>query len=106
MAQWRAGDVRGPAAKGGCLGALTPREKQVLRALAHGLSDLQIAASLCLYESAVRTHVRRVLRKLGIVRAQAPLSWMRCRDSRNSREEPGVSRGAAAGGVYSVGADE
>jgi DNA-binding NarL/FixJ family response regulator len=46
------------------LSALTPRELEVLRLMARGLSNAELARQLTLSEATVKTHVGRILAKL------------------------------------------
>jgi DNA-binding NarL/FixJ family response regulator len=48
------------------LAGLTPREMEVLTQVAYGRSNAEIAADMYLSEATVKTHVSRVLMKLGL----------------------------------------
>jgi DNA-binding NarL/FixJ family response regulator len=60
LAQPRVMDAAHPAS------TLTSREQEVLRLLAQGLTNAEIARNLYVSETTVKTHVSRVLMKLGL----------------------------------------
>jgi DNA-binding NarL/FixJ family response regulator len=54
------------AAPADALSTLTPRETEVLRLVAEGLSNPEVARRLVVTEETVKTHVSRILAKLGL----------------------------------------
>ncbi|GLZ76725.1 DNA-binding response regulator [Actinorhabdospora filicis] len=58
--------LRAPAPGGADLGALTGREQEISRLVARGLSNAEIARALVLSHATVKTHVSRILAKLGL----------------------------------------
>ena len=65
---------------------LSKREEQVLHALADGLSNRELAASLNLSEHTVKNHLFRIFDKLGVSnRMEAVLYAISQREQRNAR---------------------
>lgn len=62
----REGAAPAPAGEDARLAGLTHREREVLLAVAEGLSNAEVAERLFLSEATVKTHVGRVLAKLGV----------------------------------------
>jgi DNA-binding NarL/FixJ family response regulator len=82
-----------PPAPAPALDELTDREREILRLLAQGLSNVELAKRLYLSEATVKTHVSAVLRKLGVRdRLQAVIAAYE-----GGLVRPGLDDGPAAG---------
>ncbi len=59
---------RGPApgTPAGAAGGLSEREREVVRLIAAGLSNAEIASSLYLSEATIKSHITRILARLGL----------------------------------------
>jgi DNA-binding NarL/FixJ family response regulator len=80
IAEFAARQPAGPAVPPvALLSGLTRREHEVLRLVAEGLSNSQVADRLVITEETVKTHVSRLLRKLGLRdRTQAVIAAYEC----------------------------
>jgi DNA-binding NarL/FixJ family response regulator len=61
----RIASLGAPVAPGGFADALSPRETQILRLVAQGLSNREIGAKLLISEHTAANHIRSILRKTG-----------------------------------------
>ena len=62
-------------AKGGRIGGLTPREREVAALLARGLTNREIASELVISEGTAANHVERILNKLGLHSRAQVATW-------------------------------
>ena len=63
------------AVPGEAVAVLTPRERDVLKLVAQGLSNPDIARQLVLSEHTVHRHLANILRKLGLSSRSAAAAW-------------------------------
>jgi PAS domain S-box-containing protein len=72
--------LRSPPRSGGrsaAIGDLTPREREVLGLISHGLADVDIALKLGLTRSTVRNHVATLYSKIGVHSRSSAIIWAR-----------------------------
>ena len=74
VAEAQAADAPRAAKPPAALAGLSPRELEVLRLLADGRSNPEIAAALCISPKTVGVHVSDVLAKLDVPRVPPPPS--------------------------------
>ena len=67
--------------------SLTPREREVARLMARGLTNPQIAEELGIGFGTAKTHVSQVIAKLGVsTREEATVAWRREQSLHRTRE--------------------
>ena len=67
----------GGAGAGGAADGLSPRETEVLRLVAQGLANKQIARALGITERTVKAHLGRVFREIGVLDRTSAALWAR-----------------------------
>ncbi|WCO68245.1 response regulator transcription factor [Iamia majanohamensis] len=77
-----------PGVDPGDLPTLTSREVEVLDLIAQGLSTDQIGAELYLSRNSVKTHTRKLYRKLGVSSRTEAAIWALNRSRPEGRERP------------------
>jgi DNA-binding NarL/FixJ family response regulator len=70
-------EERAPAPAGSSSGLLTRREQEVVMLVADGLTNAQIAESLCISPGTVRRHLENVFSKLGVNTRTAAVARLR-----------------------------
>jgi DNA-binding NarL/FixJ family response regulator len=69
--EWQKSQVMPP----GPMPDLSARERQVLRLLAHGYENAQIAAALCIAEGTVKNHVTSIYGRIGVRTRAEAVAW-------------------------------
>jgi len=75
LGHWDTAAGQEPTVSGGAATVLTPRELDVLKLVAQGLSNADIARELVLSEHTVHRHLANILRKLGQSSRSAAAAW-------------------------------
>ena len=71
-----------PSVENAITGRLSKRELEVLALLGTGASNAHIAARLVIAEDTAKSHVKRILRKLGAAnRVEAATIWLKAQQS-------------------------
>ena len=83
LARVRLQEPRSPSGNGAAPSNLTPREWEVLRLLAGGMTQREIAAHLTISPKTVGTHIEHVLRKLGMHSRTQAVAFVLRQDSGN-----------------------
>ena len=70
------GTMPGQASVGTPVATLTRREREIASLMARGLTNRQIATELVISEHTAATHVRKILKKLGLRSRAQVASWL------------------------------
>ncbi|MFP4239073.1 MAG: response regulator transcription factor [Rhodosalinus sp.] len=92
------------ARKAAELDLLTPRQREVLGALADGSSNKEIARQMHVSEATVKIHVREIMRKLAVSNRVQAAIWARDMALDGSRDTPDLPARPSAGPVVATGA--
>src|SRR5437016_6133588 len=79
---------------------LTPRQEQIVKLVAAGLGDKEIACRLGLAPNTVRTHLQRLFRECGLHnRAEAAAKWVALQDTRDTVQDQVVDNHSGGSGT-------
>ena len=79
------GSGEAPGGRAARLGPLTPRESDVARLVARGLTDREIAGALWVARRTAESHVGRILTKLGFGSRRQITAWVRDQELRDDQ---------------------